>query len=253
MIDPRQSSEHGKLHVVSTGTEAEPLQAAGIEQAIGIVAGTENDVSNLSIAMTAKQINPKLFIVMRQNQIANSVLFEAFGADINMVSSRIVAHECLARLSTPLLGAFSSLAQTAGEAWAAQLNTEIANRFGQYVPEVWNVRLNAQEARAVHRALVLQGREIVLADLLRSPNQEQETKELIPLLLNREGESQLLPDPKMLLKPGDWLLFAGTSRARRDQELTLFSEKALHYILTGEDPLEGWVWKKIHAFMEKKT
>lgn len=253
VIDPRQSSQHGKLHVVSAGTEAEPLQAAGIDQAIGIVAGTENDVTNLSIAMTAKQINPKLFIVMRQNQIANSVLFEAFNADINMVSSRIVAHECLARLSTPLLGHFLTLAQAAGEEWAARLNTEITTRLGQYVPEVWNVRLNAQEARAVHRALVLHGQDIRLADLLRSPSQEEEIRELIPLLLSRDDELFLLPDPHMLLKPGDWLLFTGTSRARSEQDLTLFSEKALHYILTGKDPMEGWVWRKIHALMTKKA
>ena len=62
-------------------------------------------LNNLSIAMTAKELNPRLFVVTRQNQAANSVLFEAFHDDFCMVPSRIVARECIAILTTPLLTA----------------------------------------------------------------------------------------------------------------------------------------------------
>jgi voltage-gated potassium channel len=73
---------------------------------VGIVAGGDNDTNNLSIAMTAKEVNPELFVVVRQNRVANEVLFDAYDADFTMVPSRIVARECLALITSPLLRAF---------------------------------------------------------------------------------------------------------------------------------------------------
>ncbi len=40
---------------------------ANIEEAVGLVAGTDHDVNNLSIIMTAREINSKLFVILRQN------------------------------------------------------------------------------------------------------------------------------------------------------------------------------------------
>ena len=37
--------------------------------------------------MTARAINPRLFVVIRQNLVANSVLFDAFHADVTMLPS----------------------------------------------------------------------------------------------------------------------------------------------------------------------
>ena len=65
-------------HVSGLGTEAETLLAAGVDHAAGLVAGTDNGVG-LSIAMTARDL-PDLFVVMRQNRVANAPLFEAFAA-----------------------------------------------------------------------------------------------------------------------------------------------------------------------------
>jgi len=235
IIDPNSFADHDKLQVVGMGTEADPLRAAGVEKAVGIVAGTENDVNNLSIAMTAKEINPRLFVVMRQNQIANSVLFQAFRAPVTMVPSWIIAHECLALLNTPLLARFLTLAQQTGEAWASHLNQELGQRFGQQIPEVWNVRL---------KELVVHGRELTLGELLRNPTQRDSHNNLMPLLLERGMTCTLTPTPETLLQPGDRLLFAGTPSARRDLWLLLFSEKALAYALTGEELSGGWLWRQ---------
>ena len=64
--------------IVGNGTEARTLLEAGVDQAVGIVAGTDNDINNLSIAMTARELNPGLFTVLRQNRHANAPLFQAF-------------------------------------------------------------------------------------------------------------------------------------------------------------------------------
>lgn len=247
IIDPRSDLGHDKLQVVGMGTEAEPLRAAGIEGAVGIVVGTENDVTNLSVAMTAQEINPRLFVVMRQNQVANSILFQAFKAHICMVPSRIIAQECLALLATPLLALFLARLQQAGDAWAQPLEQEMQRRFGQEIPEVWNVRLNAQEARALHRTMVMEGSSVFLGDLLKNPSQRENNNNLLPLLLQRDGGAILLPGPETSLQPGDWLLFAGTGSARRDLWLTLFSEKTLTYVRTGRELAGSWLWQQLQG------
>jgi Trk K+ transport system NAD-binding subunit len=91
------------------GTEADTLQQAHIEDAVGIIAGTNNEVNNLSIIMTARKVNPKLFVVVRQNRADNQIIFEAAKADIVMQASQIIANHIRVLLTTPLLVDFLRL------------------------------------------------------------------------------------------------------------------------------------------------
>ncbi len=54
--------------VLGRGTEAHTLEEAGIAEAEGIVAGTGDDIDNLSIIMTARHLNPRLFFIARQER-----------------------------------------------------------------------------------------------------------------------------------------------------------------------------------------
>jgi voltage-gated potassium channel len=62
--------------VQGRGTEAETLEQADIQRAVGLVAGTDDDANNLSIIMTARTLNPELFVVARENHLDNQELFE---------------------------------------------------------------------------------------------------------------------------------------------------------------------------------
>ena len=64
IIDPTAAAEDGLNAVRGVGTEAGPLRAAGIEHSAGIVAGTDDDVTNLSIVVTARQLKRDLFTVI---------------------------------------------------------------------------------------------------------------------------------------------------------------------------------------------
>src|SRR5690606_38044687 len=107
--------------VVGDGTGAKALREAGVERAAGIIAGTSSDVDNLSIAVTARQLNPGLFVILRQNQFSNHALFDAFESDVNMVPSEIISHECLAVLTTPLLVPFLDEMKRRDEDWSRKL------------------------------------------------------------------------------------------------------------------------------------
>ena len=58
-------------------TQADTLQAAGVEHAVGVLATTTEDVDNLSILMTARALNDKLFFGVLENGLSSHALFQA--------------------------------------------------------------------------------------------------------------------------------------------------------------------------------
>jgi len=245
VIDPSPQAGDGRHVVVGHGTEAGPLRAAGAETAVGIVAGTDNDVNNLSIAVTAREINPRLFVVLRQNLEANRPLFAAFKADITMVSAEIVAYQCLSIIATPLLARFLGMAGAQPEAWAAALVTRLETVIGPVVAQTWGIAVNAATAPAVHHALMFEKGELRLDVLLRDPAARERPLACQPLLLVRSDEETVLPAAETPLHPGDRLLFAGTEIARSLQRHTLRNANVCAYVQLGRDRPAGWLWKRL--------
>ena len=243
VVDEHPPADHEHA-VTGRGTEAHTLLEAGIEQAVGIVAGTHDDINNLSIAMTARQLKPGLFIVLRQNRHANAALFERFAAQTTMQPSSIVAHEFLSLLTTPLLPRFFSLALHQGDAWADVALSRIAAVVGDTVPEVWVRELSKTGTLAIWQALN-EGRAVRLGDLLRSPSDRNAQLACVPLLLKRGNEEILVPDNEMALLDGDRILFCGESQTRLQQALGLQDYSMLDYLLTGNQAPGGLVWRKM--------
>ena len=254
IIDRSPPIDPAHRWVKGDGTGIAALCAAGIEDAVGIVAATGNDVNNLSTVVTARQLNPRLFTVLRQNQVSNRALFDAFESDFNLVPSEIVSHECLAILTTPLLAPFLDAVRKADDSWAESLLKNLTDQFGWDVPAVWSVTLNIAQAPSVYRLLMRHASTLCLADLLRAPETGRAALACIPLLLLREGDPpRLLPDAAEEIHLGDQLLFAGRERARKDLSLTLFNSHTLKYVLTGQDSPGGLVWEWLAARREKRN
>lgn len=238
VIDPEQPDAPELRAVRGLGTDAATLRAAEIESVDGIVAGSDNDVNNLSIAVTARELNPRLFVVTRQNHTANGVLFDAFRDDFCMVPSRIIAQECIAILTTPLLTRFLERVRQQDEAWCKGLATQLEALDEGRVPEIWGLRLNAAEAGAVHRALMA-GTGITLADLLRDNVDRANPLPILPLLLVRAAQVHTMPAAGRALEAGDQILFAGHVGMRRRLDLTLQNANVLDYVLTGRERSHG--------------
>lgn len=244
VIDSEAPESDSLRWVRGLGTEAATLVEAGIREADGIVAGSDNDVNNLSIAVTAKEINSALFVVTRQNQASNGVLFDAFHSDFSMVPSRIVAQECIAILTTPLLTCFMERVRQRNESWCRELADRLQVLGADLVPEIWGVRLSVGEAAAAHRALMA-GSDISLADLLRDNTARDDTLAVLPLLLQRDEVVHLLPEGDLALAASDQLLFAGIPGTRRQLDLTLQNANALEYVVSGRDGGGGWLWQRL--------
>jgi Trk K+ transport system NAD-binding subunit len=229
-----------------SGTDAATLLEAGIMEAVGIVAGTDNDVNNLSVVMTARELKPDLFMVARQNRHANAPLFQRFGAQVTMQPSNIVAHEFLSLLTTPLLSRFFANSRQQSNDWANELISRIAAVVGDTVPEVWDVELSLAHSIAVWQA-VTRGGHVCLCDLLRDPSARDTPMACIPLLLKRGKEEFLLPADDTPLYIGDQILFCGAKQVRQQQLLGLRNYSVLSYLLTGVDEPGGLFWQWLHS------
>ena len=242
IIDPDLIGPADTRLVKGIGTEASVLQQAGIMEAVGIVAGSDNDIANLSIAMMAKQLNPKLYVVARQNQAANDLLFETFRADFSMVHTRVVAQECISILTTPLLARFLAAVRLAEENWSKALVARLESICEGVVPQVWDIRLEADTAPAVYK-LQQAGKPITVGGLLCDIANRENCLPAVVLMVERRGQSILLPDDGVPLEKGDAILLAGQHGVRSMLNMTLQNANALDYVLTGRDGHGGWLWQ----------
>jgi len=233
-----------KEAVIGRGTEAVTLREGHIEQAVGIVAGTDNDANNLSIIITARELNPNLFLVARQNQHENDPIFAAAGIDLVMLHSRVIANRILSLIRTPLLTDFLRLARHKSNNWAEALIDRLWPIIGNVAPELWAVRIDADSAPAVSGALQA-GRKIRLSHLLRDRRYPKEKLHAMALLLLRDGKEMLLPEEDEKLAVDDQILFCGRTGVEREMGGMLHNESVLRYVETGESLPEAWIWRKL--------
>ena len=245
IIDPTANGDDDRI--VGDGTEAQTLRQAGIEDAVGVIAGSDNDVNNLSIAVTATELKPDLFVVTRQNQAANSALFQAYDPEFAMVPSHIVAHECIAILTTPLLTRFLDELRKQDESWCLALAEQLQVIGNGLTPTIWSIRLNASEAPAARQALMYE-RRFSLGEILRDNSDRNRPLAVIPLLVERSDRIHLLPRSEFELAAGDQLLFASSLNTLDRLKLTLQNANEIDYVLDGKTNSGSWLWEKIDAW-----
>lgn len=246
---PEKTGEPKQGVVRGRGTEAETLLEADIRNAVGIVAGTDNDANNLSIVMTAKHLNDKLFVIARQNYRENDELFQAVGADMVMHPSNIVAEKIRVLLATPMLYEFVSLAAYEDEEWSCSLVSRIAGLVHNRVPMIQEVAFSGEESCAATEALA-NNRVVRLGDIMRDPEGRERTLDCIALLRVSRNSRELLPDADTSLQAGDKLLFCGTASAFSRMQWTLCHGPTLDYMLSGVELPRSWVWRR---FSRRKT
>jgi Trk K+ transport system NAD-binding subunit len=236
IVDPDQPPTPGLRLVLGYGTDEATLQEAGIAEADGLVAGSDDDTANLAMAMAARKLKPSIFVILRQNLARNRSLFRAFHAEMTMVPSEIIAHECLAILRTPHLSAFLALVHARDNAWAESVTARLEPIVGHGSPDFWSVALDPSAAGGLLDAVDRTGTPATLRGLTRDPADRRDSLPCTALLLVRGGALTELPAEATELRSGDELLFAGRDRARRTMLQTLLNANAAELALTGHDP-----------------
>ncbi len=228
--------------VIGTGTEAAPLLEAGIRDAVGIVVGIDSDTNTLSSIITARQLNPQLYLVARQSRRANTALFQAANIDLIMEPSRIIVWRMLPLITTPMLTRFLRLLRGGDESRAQEILEQVRKLCRGITPQTWSILISPTSAPAV-AAAINQGQTVTIGDLLRNRLERHEALPAIALMHNSGQDNVSMPAVDRPLAINDRVLFCGRDGSRRDMEWVLFNTKALEYVTTGIDVPDGAVWR----------
>jgi voltage-gated potassium channel len=183
------AQEQKVLFIEGNGTNDEDLRRAGLEQARGLVAASDDDADNLYIALSARAAKPDLLIVARASDGEAAKKLQLAGAD-RVVQPYLAAGRVMANLVLkPQVTAFIDVVTTAA---GGDL------RFEEI--EVTDTCAHA-------------GRSI------REINIRKETGALVVALRKRDGTFDATPTPEAQLEAGDVLIAAGT-----DEELRLLED-----------------------------
>jgi Trk K+ transport system NAD-binding subunit len=243
VIEPQPTDAGNEDLLVGDGADPDVLARAGLDRAVGFIAGTDNDTTNLSLVAAARRCNPSLFVSARQNRPASAPLFAAMRIDALLVPGEVIAHEVYAQLSTPLLWRFVREMPDRGDAWAAQLVDRLAELCGTHLQALWKVRLTPQEAPALGGWLASGAAR--LGDLMRNPEDRDEPLHAVTLLVLRGADAVLAPDADFVLAPGDELLLAGWPAARRALGTILVVDAAREYVVSGRRVPSSWIWRRL--------
>ena len=236
--------------VIGRATEAPSLLKAGIEEAVGIVAGTNNDANNLSIILTASELNPEIFKVVRQNRDSNSHLFQSSSYDMLMQRGSIISNTIFALIRTPMLGDFLRIVSRFKNDRASELLSRIVGVSDETKgPVLWEFCVSATESPALYE--MIQSNDLLLGDILME-GEENNVDGVIDhdkwlsamcLFMKREGNNILLPENSREILPDDRFLMCGTTDAKERMKVMLTNKFELQNELTGEELPRSLVWR----------
>ncbi len=224
-------------------TTSTTLKQAKINEAVGIVAGANDDGHNLGILLNARYFNPDLFTIVRQNRHENAEGFAVANADMIMQPSLVTARRILFLLIAPLLKPFFSyLLQE--EPGRKEEMKEVLERLKQTVgdktPHIITVDFNEQQSKAVVDTL-RKGKDVLLGDILRDPRDRDYNLDIVVFVIKSGDDKIILPGNDYKIKENDQMLFCGTSLATRLFNANRNGEYKLFYVQNGVNLPRGYV------------
>ena len=244
----RSNIDQSQDIVIGTGIDEKSLKKAGIDTAVGIIAGGDDDSNNLSTIMTARQLNPDIFVVARQNLRGNSELFNKVKADLVMQPREITARMIRVLFLNPTLCDFLKIANKQDDVWSNVVVSRLSAVIGESKPHIWTTVIGPKETPAVFKAIAF-GRTITLDSLTMDPLSSTSKLECVALLFARNGDYQIMPDDETELKDGDRILFSGMREAMNSMNWTLNVMASLNYVMNYENEPESYLLK---ALMRKR-
>ncbi len=98
--------QHNILHVAGDAIDEENLINAGVERARGLVAALKTDSDNVYVILSARQINPELFIMARAGEIRSDKKLLAAGANKVVCPYSMGAHRMAQTILRPTVTDF---------------------------------------------------------------------------------------------------------------------------------------------------
>lgn len=220
-----------------------------LSDAVGFIAGAENDIVNIANAAHARLENEDLFVAVRQESTAYAEPLRAFDADSVFVPTELLARETVARITSPLYWSFVDRVLHEEDDWSERVLQDLVATVGKETPVSFRLDLTWTHAPAAVRWM--KSRPLRLGDLLRDPEDRERTLAVFPALLIRRGERTYVPTAATRLHEGDTLLMLG-----RDEDLsilhgTVFHDADVEYVTTGREVATAWIFRQAQNRRER--
>ncbi len=220
--------------------DREVLIQAGIHEAECLIVGTKNDIDNISIMISAKKLNPDIYLIARENTMDEVSIFQAADIDWTFIIERIIVNKTSLALTKPLKHHFLNLLLKENEIWANSLVKLLKSKIGAN-PALMYLCISEEESYAIYHDLKL-GAEIKIEILQHSLADWRKNNNVIPLLIQRAEEDFMLPQD-ISLQVGDKILIACDHEGREEVNLIASNIYELHYARCGEEKQIGLLGK----------
>ena len=247
IIDPDVGDVPGASKIIHSHADQHSLQEAGIDHAVGVVAGTDNDHDNLSVLISARALKPDVFIIVRQNSHQNQIAFDSAKTDLILQPSLTTARRILKYLISPLIQILVDYLSEQGEAVTQKLVERLYATIGDKQTHLWRTNLCEDEAAEVVNLLHARGH-ITIAELIRSPHNLNRTIGCIVLVIQRGEKLLMLPPDSEPLYLNDEILLCGTRRSEIILSATMNNTYTLNYLITGQDAPRGYIFQWIEKW-----
>jgi Trk K+ transport system NAD-binding subunit len=217
--------------LVADADDKEILKNLDIEKASVIIAGTDDDTTNLSLLSTAKKLNKNIITIARENEIKNYSIFKYSNIDYIFMPSRILINKTINALVNPMSDKFLYLLKSQTEKFASDLIEKLLLTIGNH-PELFELKINKKEAFAIATLIEKKENNITLKNLMTTRDEKKELNNILALLLQRGKKFYLLPDNDMILEENDQILFAASNEAINDIEYIAQNSYELEYVLS---------------------
>jgi len=238
IIDTADHLKEGEGHRIHGRVDRQSLADANLAEAVGLVAGTDNDEENLRILLSARAVNRNAFLIVRQNRHENELAFNAAAANLIMQPSLVLARHILLFLLMPSLGRLLRFLHSRGIGHVEELVQQSRELLPKGLPLLWSEHL--ADVSSVVPGCRNKIHQVRLVDLMRDPGDREQRLDAIALVVTRDAEDFMLPDPGFKVQTGDVVLFCGSRRAQHLLFATVNNPYTLHFLVTGEEPPRSW-------------
>jgi voltage-gated potassium channel len=244
VIDPDVEDVPDAKRTICDHANIDTLAAAGMENAAGLVVGTDSDAKNLSILLSARQFKSDALLIVRQNKHENELAFSAASVDLIMQASLVTARSILLRLIAPALQEFIDRLEASDPEVITELLKRLHQSFGDQEPQLLSVMIGKNTPAIVQ--VKENGLIPRIADIIRDPSDRKLGLVCVPLALTRGSKTMVLPASKETIQINDTLLFCATTNDARRVHTTLKNPRRLNYLITGYEEPAGYFFKWLH-------
>ena len=207
---PIQNKIIQSQQIQGVGVSATNLKSAGIEDASVVFAANTDDFKNLSTLITAKNINPNIYTITKQNRFYKKELFDQLDINLIFQPQYSIASKVHSLISEPYLNVFYKEIEHLDYSEVKRIEVNI----NQDDIETWHFRIN-EEKSFYNKISSIEG--VKIKDIIPFSHK------IKPLMISNENNHLIEPSVNYKIKEGDVILFCGNQESFCRQQLLMYN------------------------------